>query len=69
MAHDREVSRHHARPVELGGFEVATFCDQVITALAVAELLEIGHAEDDPLVTALRSVQRACCGRRNCAAL
>lgn len=28
--------------------------NQAITALTVAELLEIGHAEDDPFVTALR---------------
>jgi hypothetical protein len=32
--------------------------DQAITALTVAELLEIGHADNDPLVTALREELR-----------
>ena len=32
--------------------------DQAITALTVAELLEIGRPDDDPLVTALREELR-----------
>ena len=32
--------------------------DQAITALTVAELLEIGRSDDDPLVTALREELR-----------
>jgi hypothetical protein len=32
--------------------------DQAITALTVAELLETGYANDDPLVTALREELR-----------
>jgi hypothetical protein len=32
--------------------------DQAITALTIIELLETGHADDDPLVTALREELR-----------